>query len=69
MRHLGKAQKLELIQFIDDRVAHDADGATLARVIDDGQSIPYGAKPASLASVWSLFAKSLKRRDEDASGG
>jgi len=38
MRRLDKAQKVELIHFVDDRLASDADDKTLARVFDDGHT-------------------------------
>jgi len=38
MRRLDKTQRLELIQFIDARLAAGADDAALARVFDDGHS-------------------------------
>lgn len=38
MRRLDEAQRLELIHFIDDRLAADADDKTLAQVFDDGHT-------------------------------
>jgi hypothetical protein len=38
MRRLDKEQRLELIHFVDDRLAGDADDKTLARTFDDGHT-------------------------------